>query len=137
MKKILFAATLALSSLVLSGCVMPQPPTQAEMASANYGELPANYEALIQNFLYSNLKDPYTAQYRFLKPFKGYAQNGAWVQSKESIKYGWIIPFYLNAKNSYGAYIGEKKYFFIYSNGRLYDVTLYTGFNGIHPAPNQ
>ncbi|MDE1487398.1 hypothetical protein KKI90_13525 [Xenorhabdus bovienii] len=133
MRKILFAATLIFSPLILNGCTTLQPPTQAEMASANYGELPVNYEEQIKNAMSTSLKDPYTAQYRFLKPFKGYAQDGEWAQSKGGVKYGWIMPFYLNAKNSYGGYIGEKRYVFIFSNGVLYDTTMNDMFNRVQP----
>ncbi|MDX7999345.1 hypothetical protein FE394_09045 [Xenorhabdus sp. Reich] len=134
MRKIFFAATFVLSSLLLmSGCTTLQPPTQEEMSSANYGELPGNYEEQIKNAMSASLKDPYTAHYRFLKPFKGYTQDGEWSPSKGSVAYGWIVPVYVNAKNSYGGYVGERRYVYIFSGGVLYDTTTNDMFNRVQP----
>lgn len=38
--------------------------------------------------------------------------------------YGWAIPVRVNAKNSYGAYVGYQDYMFMYLNNNLIDATL-------------
>lgn len=123
MKRLLITSILSLSALSLTGCASVSPPTQQQIESASYGALPDDYQAQIKNTMSAMLKDPYSAQYTFLQPFKGYSQDGAWAPSKGGVTYGWVAPVMVNAKNSYGGYTGAKRYVFMFSNSILYDVT--------------
>jgi hypothetical protein len=108
MKKIYFAA---LSILV--GCTAP-PPTQQELAAANYGPPPKNYKATVMMFMGGILKDPESARYGFyIEPAKGYM--GA------SRKFGWATCATINAKNSFGGYVGAKLYFLLIRNDVVVD----------------
>lgn len=95
---------ISLSVWALTACA----PTQQELANADYGLYPKNYEQIIKNNLNSTLKDPDSAKIDFLgDPQKFYHFR----------KYGYATCINLNAKNSYGGYSGyEKVYFFIRDN---------------------
>ena len=64
----------------------------------------------------ARLKDPYSARYDFNEPFKG------WCKSGFTTYYGWLVPFTLNAKNSYGGYVVEEKLFVLDSDGNVIKV---------------
>jgi hypothetical protein len=95
--KIFFAALFA---MLVSGCV--SLPTQQEAASADHGSYPSDYEQIAKDFYGNILKDPSSAQYRNIA-----APKKAWLGDRfNGAKYGYIVCVTLNAKNSYGAYIG-------------------------------
>ena len=64
----------------------------------------------------ARLKDPYSAHYDFKPAQRGSCRSG-WFGSGGR-KYGWVMEFTVNAKNSYGAYGGAEPY-----TGLLYDQT--------------
>jgi hypothetical protein len=63
---------------ILGGCARHSPrpptvyePTQKERNAADYGPYPSNYKQLITDFFQTRLKDPLSAQYRYVgEPFK-------------------------------------------------------------------
>lgn len=94
--------------LFITGCAIK--PTQQELESADYGNYPENYEGIIKSHMNTVLKDPYSAQYRFLNsPRK--AWNG-W----GGTKFGYVVCVNINAKNGFGGYTGEKLYYFLLKN---------------------
>lgn len=131
MRQMMFCAFL---SLALIGCAGQQPPSSVQIAGANYGSLPANYQEQIKSYFGSVLKDPYTAHYAFDKPFKGYSQDGAWAPSGGKVFFGWVAPVNVNARNSYGGYTGNKPYVFIFSEGQLYDTTINATYGRVKPV---
>lgn len=133
MKKIAVIGAV-LASLVLSGCAKQLPPSQAQISAASYGELPKDYQEQIKNHFNATLKDPYSAQYKFLPTFKGYSQDGPWSQSGGKVTFGWVSPVLVNAKNSYGGYTGDQKYVFIFSGGVMYDTTLNSQYGKVQPV---
>lgn len=73
------------------------PPTTEEAQQAVEGAVSS-----------MGLKDPYSAQVeniRIVEPYRHY--RGVF---KGGYDYGWLITFALNAKNSYGAYVGFRTY---------------------------
>ncbi|ALX95248.1 hypothetical protein [Serratia fonticola] len=117
MGKVLF---LVIASLFLTGCMATPSPTQ--LSSANYGELPASYKEDIQNNISAELKDPFSASYKFGAPKKAYLQGGLVENFK--MYYGWVVPVSVNAKNSYGAYTGFKTRQYMFIDGVMVDATL-------------
>lgn len=112
MKKVI----ILILSICLFGCMtVPNPD---DLKNANFGSKPVNYEENIKNLIGSGLKDPFSAQYKFGEPVKGYFQNGM-----EGLRYGWIIPVQVNAKNSYGAYVGFNTQYIMISEGTTYNIT--------------
>lgn len=122
-------ATLLLS-LAISGCVStPQnragsvysptagmtelvDPTPAELASADVGRYPENYETIVKDWASNNLKDPQSAVFKGIsKPRKEFI----YAQCKPV--FGYTVCATINAKNSYGGYTGNKVYWMMIKDG--------------------
>ncbi len=56
------------------------------------------------------LKDPESARYRFGEPQRAYVNNGL-LRGGNVVWQGYVIYFFVNAKNSYGGYTGEQPWF--------------------------
>jgi len=104
------ALAAAVAALVLSGCV-GTPPTVAEMRAADYGAAPTNPEPAIRAYFQNALKDPESARYEIGNPVRGYyGKTLSNLAGPRDIKYGWLVPTSVNAKNSYGGYTGKHPY---------------------------
>ncbi len=102
-----FPIHLVFTSLVLillaSGC-NHIPPSAEEIARADFGTLPGNYQNLIKSEMEFRLIDPESARYKFGKPFKARTcMGGCW-------NFGRGLLFWVNSKNRYGGYVGYKAY---------------------------
>lgn len=105
--------TLALTAL-LFGCATP---TAQELATADYGSYPTDFEPIIKSYMQSTLKDPESARYQFLNsPKSGWNGVGG-------VKYGYVVCAYINGKNSYGGYVGNRMSYFMIKNGRVIDAS--------------
>lgn len=95
----------------LAGCATA--PTPRELAEADYGTVPLNYEQTIRSYMAPLLKDPQSAQYDFLNiPRRWYTVMGG-------KKYGWAVCVNINSKNSFGGYVGNRMYFFMINNDQV------------------
>ena len=103
---------------LLSACATV---SQQELQAANFGPYPASYETDIKNLMSRLLKDPYSANYRFGTPRKGFAQDGLLMGGAKH--FGYIIPVYINAKNSFGGYTGEQLHYLLISEGKVNEIT--------------
>ena len=93
------------------------PEEQAEWPH-QAGEYPANYEALVKDYLKYKLFDPFSAQYIFKEPSIRPCQNrGAWI--------GTVM---INAKNRMGAYTGFKQNWYIIRHSVVLDVSEFQYF---------
>lgn len=112
--KSLIHAVLIAAVVATSGCAMR--PTQQEMASADYGPYPSDYERTVKNHMNGVLKDPESARYDFFeRPKPGWNGLGG-------AKFGYIVCANINAKNSYGGYTGNRLSYFMIRNDRvIYD----------------
>jgi len=93
---------------------LPKPPKYTD---DDYGPLPENYEALTTQYVSSHLKDPYSAHVHISgKPHKSplMLNNGKYLPT-------WSVSLMVNAKNSYGGYIGEKLFIVYLYKGRAVD----------------
>ena len=98
MKSVIAAALFVL----LSGCA--SLPSPQEAATADYGPMPTNYEDIVKNYYGNTLKDPYSVQYQNIS-----FPRQSWLGDRfTGAKYGYLVCATLNAKNSYGAYVGYK-----------------------------
>lgn len=85
--------------------------------TADYGEFPSDYEAIIKAYLEKTLKDPESARYgEFTKPEKD--QAIANVHERRAL-YGYVSCVDINAKNSYGGYTGAKRTWFLIHDGKV------------------
>ena len=104
---------IATITLFIGGCATP--PTQQELAAADYGTYPDNFEQIIKNHMTSILKDPDSARFQFLNnPKKGWNGLGG-------KKFGYVSCVNINAKNSYGGYVGSRMSYFMIRNGKIID----------------
>jgi len=107
--KLLGAFSLTVLLVFLSGCV--HAPPAPHFTAADYGPLPVHYEETIKQYFETALKDPFSAQYKFQKPEQGYTYKV--FVSGGANNPGWLVNVDVNAKNSYGAYVGWKRYSFL------------------------
>src|SRR2546423_5045026 len=91
--------------IALSGCAGATASWE-ELAAADFGPVPTRHEDAIKELVSRSFKDPYSAVYRFGPPRKAFGQTG-WAVGGQKY-FGYVIPVSINAKNSYGAYTGEK-----------------------------
>lgn len=108
LKKISFVIVLI---FLFAGCA--SVPTREQIKNADYGEYPETYEQRIKDYFSNILRDPYTVQYRFHVPFKGWLNKPFY----SGLEFGWIVRVWVNAKNAFGGYTGEKQYMFFFKNG--------------------
>jgi len=119
MKKVLMIVVL----LLMAGCI--NLPTKEELANADYGPCPEQYETIIKDYMEYVLFDSDSAKYKFGSvPYKGWMP--VWDKSKPNSPfmkdaYGWIVRFSINAKNRMGAYVGYKAHLCIIKNDKIID----------------
>lgn len=77
--------------------------TKEEMATADYGPAPVNYQAEIKSYLSLRLTDPKEAIVEFRNEPKQLYQRGTPVRGEQ---YGWGVCVWVNDKNKQGAYDG-------------------------------
>lgn len=103
---------------LFSGCATV-PPSASDIASIGYGApLTIDWQAAIKQWFLGYLKDPLTAQYIFAHPpQQGWARKPPIEGSQLLLGYAVLVR--VNAKNSYGAYIGFQPYLFIFRNNQI------------------
>src|SRR5713101_5279301 len=87
-------------------------PTPEELATADYGAYPNNYQEIVKGYFAILLKDPYSAQYEL---WKGPTQM--WYSFFDHGRFGYGVCVGINAKNSYGGYTGLKVHYVLINNG--------------------
>ncbi|MFQ5972564.1 MAG: hypothetical protein ACE5Q3_09535 [Alphaproteobacteria bacterium] len=96
-----------LTILLVSGCAARQPSPE-EIARADYGPYPTDYKQAVRDYASNFLKDPYSAQYRFVhEPEKG------WAWTARGFEFGWRVCSWVNARNEFGEFTGEKPWQFL------------------------
>jgi hypothetical protein len=108
---------MVLTAGTLTACA--RMPTQQELAGLNYGGPVSqdSAESQAKSYLSQRLKDPYSAVYEWQPVATG------WVKAPPilggGIDAGWVLKGTVNAKNSFGGYVGAKPYQFMFANGIL------------------
>jgi len=89
------------------------------LASADYGNPIAQEGAqkLATEFLSNRLKDPLSAQYQWGVVYKGWIRNAP--IHGAGLVFGYVLDVSVNAKNSFGGYVGFKQYRFVFYNGSI------------------
>lgn len=119
----LLIVSLLVSMVAFIGCAtytiaVDYQPTPDEIATADYGGFPSDYQQIIKDFMQTRLKDPYSAQYRFdREPHKSYVS----ASTRERTIFCYRESVHINAKNSYGGYTGEHDYSFYIRDGEVID----------------
>ena len=119
-------------ALILCGCATA--PSQQEMAFADYGPYPDEYQEKVKSLFAKTLRDPYSAVYEFQTPKMGYAYNG--LIHGGGYTFGWIVQVGVNAKNGFGGYVGEQTYYFMFERDQWEDITMSMGVNANYAHTN-
>ncbi len=103
MRGVVAASFLSVFLLGCAGGAMfePLPP------NTDFGTLQSNYEQVVKTQMEASLKDPESARYRFGTPRKAHANWGL-IDGGKVRWVGYLVPFEVNARNSYGGYVGFK-----------------------------
>lgn len=104
--------------LLLNSCAGALKPTPEQLAVADYGDYPNNYEERIAAIVQSGLIDPYSAVFSDWRgPSKG------WTSDSKEIYFGYEVCVFVNAKNRMGGYAGPKLHYFMFlkNNAFLHD----------------
>ena len=90
--------------------------TKEEMATADYGPAPVNYQDEIKSYLSLRLTDPKAAIVEFRNQPQQLYQRGTPVRGEQ---YGWGVCVWVNDKNKQGAYEGFYPMSFILRNEKI------------------
>ena len=102
----------------LTGCASG-PPTAEELANADNGTpiSQSDAQSRAQSWVMTQLKDPLSAQCNWGPVQRGWTR-GAPIEGG-SLYFGYRMEASINAKNSFGGYVGFKPYVFMFKNGDL------------------
>ena len=100
--------------LMLMACAV-KPPTESELANADYGSSISQEKAklIAQEYIEERLRDPNSAQYKWGEIKK------TWISYDMEPFFCYVLEIEVNAKNGFGGYGGFKPYKFAYHNGKL------------------
>ena len=108
--------------MTMTGCAVPFQggPNSEDMARAYFGPAPEDPEASILDWMHETLKDPFSANLEILAPpEKSWWGNPGGLLYARDIHYCWMVKARINAKNSFGGYIGWKPYNFFFRDGKI------------------
>jgi hypothetical protein len=107
---------------IVGACVIGRP-TPEQLAVADCGPYPDDWEAIVKGYYWSVLFDPYSAVYQFDGPPRqgwmaqeGSGQLGIFYATPV---YGWQLSGAVNAKNRVGSYAGARPFSVLIRNGEV------------------
>lgn len=106
-------------AILLVGCAGTEPRNSRGdiVGIADAGAPPISADAVIQPYLQGTLKDPHSAQVVGVQGPAFITVSGGLLTGAED--YGWGICFKVNAKNSFGAYVGFRDMALLWRNGSV------------------
>lgn len=121
--------------VIMAGCAPPKMTVEERENVCGYQPDQGQAEVAVQGWVdHGGLKDPSSAQVRDIQVLsRGGIQNG--LLNGGEWRYGWIISFECNAKNSYGAYIGFRRRYLIWNKGQTWWLNSVTGDDPRAPSP--
>lgn len=107
-------------SACMTGCAEFAPrPSETELASLDFGE-PVSQdfaESDAKIFFEHYLKDPYSAQIQYAHVYRGWVKEPLLNGGK--LHYGYVLDVSVNAKNSFGGYVGATNFKFIFRENKV------------------
>lgn len=92
--RILHASLLLALALVTGSCVTRRnPPSAEELASADYGLVPIEYERRVQRFVRAEYRDLQVVEVEVGEPRKGWYGNLGGIVIPRDIRFGWVVRF--------------------------------------------
>ena len=122
-----FARTLLAPALLAVASCQTGPPTTDELAHADYGS-PISQEdaqAKATAWLQATLKDPDSMRAEWSPVKQGWQR-----ETLGDLHFGYRMAASVNAKNSFGGYVGARPYVFLLLDGTLVHVWAETGSHG-------
>lgn len=107
----------ALAFVISAGCASKPTPEQIQAADYGASVYQADAEKAVKGFFNVYLKDPESARYSFGTVYRGYMVGSVFEGRK--VEGGFLLDVTVNAKNSYGGYVGAKPYKFLLRNDKL------------------
>ena len=102
----------ALALLALSASATAKEP---DISKLNFGVSPQDPVTIAKALMARELRDPDSAQYRWVDTYMGYCKEG-WAKGNGLGWYGWAATIEINAKNAYGGYTGFRPYTILYQD---------------------
>lgn len=118
--------------LVLAGCGK-QPPTEQQLAAANYGSAISQGMAQIAvtSFMELRLEDPESAKYRWGRVGKGWMwEHPSPMSFQGGVNFGYSLDVWVDAKTASGDYTGDTFFQFLFFDGEIIRVDGATGPDG-------
>ena len=114
--------SVALVALMLAGCAASLRPSPEQLGAATYGDPPAPelIEKAVRSWAQQNLKDPYSAVISAPNApvMRGYlpvcVSRDQLLCTHRRFYFGHIVTVPINAKNSYGGYVGVTPFYFVF-----------------------
>lgn len=113
--------------LTIAGACVIGRPTPEQLAVADCGPYPDDWETIVKGYYSRVLFDPYSAVYQF----SGLPQRG-WAAAPRmgggpleellggyAPVFGWEVQGLVNAKNRFGAYVGARPFIVLIRNGQV------------------
>ena len=116
-KKFAGAGLVVATVALLSGCASGPYFNSEQLAQMQCGRSPENYQEAITNWITPTLKDPDSAEYKFETPYRQALPAGVFNMKKFWL--GWEVDAQVNAKNSYGGYVGYTPYSFFFQGDEI------------------
>ena len=117
-KSVLLLTLVMVLAMFAAGCA--KAPTPDELAKANYGSYPGDYQEVVKRYMNAILKDPSSARYDFYKgPSRAWHRPSLLIGGDGSTKFGYAVCVGVNAKNSFGGYTGMKPHYLMVRNGSV------------------
>lgn len=110
MKGLAFCAAM----LFFIGDLAGQAPQGSPADPALYGPYPTNYKEIVMNWLNSQLVDAATAKIEW----QGDPQPADLGKNGEH-RYGYLVQFSVNARNSFGTYTGKQQHGALIKDGEV------------------
>lgn len=93
----------------LSNCAVRPSPEQ--IASADYGTYPENYQEIIKNYYSKVLSDPY-GEYTYENPTRAWDSLGGPI-------FGWAVCGTFNAKDRSGVHVGVRSFYVLIRDNKI------------------
>jgi len=122
---------MAIAISVLSACATNRPTAPSQKAAeqawmrslyesqSGFGTYPDNYQRIVKEYMAGHLKDPESARYTNFRPLAKDLKLVD-IKTRQAIL-GYSTCVSINAKNSYGGYVGARRYWFLIRNGKVVD----------------
>lgn len=117
LKNVLKFSQLIFVLLIFSSCA--SKPTDIELRYAYYGQSMSEEECakIADEHISMSLKDPYSAQFKNSKCYRGYWPSVPILLLP--LEFGYVQDGYVNAKNAYGVYVGFRPYRTLIRDGKV------------------